>query len=144
MTPAAAGETTTPKNLSAVNFVKCRAKCLSSSQIQKSSEAPRASAAAAGATREIDGKAKNRRLVAARKVVIYRTISIGLGPDASNASVVVPAVQSDLKSKRDAPNQRQRRGGDKTKSIIVATEPPRKIENSRKQPVGLYASGVRG
>ena len=51
-----------------------------------------------------------------RKVVIYRTIRMGLGPDASNARITVPAVQSDRRSKRGAPNQRQRRGGDKTKS----------------------------
>ena len=55
-----------------------------------------------------------------RKIVIYRTIRMGLDPDASNARIAVPAVQSDRKSKRGAPNQRQRKGGDKTK--IVATE----------------------
>ena len=51
-----------------------------------------------------------------RKIVIYRTIRMGLGPDASNARIAVPAVQSDRRSKRSAPNQRQRRGGDKTKN----------------------------
>ena len=51
-----------------------------------------------------------------RKIVIYRTIRTGLGPDASNASAAVPAVQSDSRSKQGAPNQRQRRGGDKTKN----------------------------
>ena len=51
-----------------------------------------------------------------RKIVIYRTIRMGLGPDASNARIAVPAVQSDRRSKRSAPSQRQRRGGDKTKN----------------------------
>ena len=51
-----------------------------------------------------------------RKIVIYRTIRMGLGPDASNARIAVPAVQSDRRSKRGAPNQRQHRGGDKTKN----------------------------
>jgi len=51
-----------------------------------------------------------------RKIVIYRTIRMGLGPDASNARIAVPAAQSDRRSKRSAPNQRQRRGGDKTKN----------------------------
>ena len=51
-----------------------------------------------------------------RKIAIYRTIRMGLGPDASNARIAVPAVQSDRRSKRSAPNQRQRRGGDKTKN----------------------------
>ena len=51
-----------------------------------------------------------------RKIVIYRTIRMGLGPDASNARIAVPAVQTDRRSKRSAPNQRQRRGGDKTKN----------------------------
>ena len=48
--------------------------------------------------------------------MIYRTIRMGLDPDASNASIAVPAAQSDLRSKRGAPNQRQRKGGDKTKN----------------------------
>ena len=51
-----------------------------------------------------------------RKIVIYRTIRMGLGPDASNARIAVPAVQSDRRSKRSVPNQQQRRGGDKTKN----------------------------
>ena len=51
-----------------------------------------------------------------RKVAIYRTIRMGLGPDASNARIAVPAVQSDRRSKRSGPSQRQRRGGDKTKN----------------------------
>ena len=51
-----------------------------------------------------------------RKIAIYRTIRMGLGPDASNARIAVPAVQSDRRSKRSGPSQRQRRGGDKTKN----------------------------
>ena len=41
-----------------------------------------------------------------RKIVIYRTIRMGLGPDASNARIAVPAVQSDRRSKRGASNER--------------------------------------
>ena len=51
-----------------------------------------------------------------RKIVIYRTIRMGLGPDGSNARIAVPAAQSDRRSKRGAPNQRQRREDDKTKN----------------------------
>ena len=47
--------------------------------------------AAIGATRET----ARPKIVAAEKIVIYRTIRMGLGPDASNASIAVPAVQSD-------------------------------------------------
>ena len=68
--------------------------------------------AATGATRET----ARPKIVAAEKIVIYRTIRMGIGPDASNASTAVPVVQSNWKSKRVAPNQRQRRGGDKTKN----------------------------
>ena len=55
-----------------------------------------------------------------RKIVICRTIRMGLGPDASNMRMAVPAVQSDRRSKRSAPNQRQRR--EATRPKIVATE----------------------
>ena len=80
---------------------------------QKKQARQLASAAATGATRET----ARPKIVAAEKIVIYRTIRMGLGPDASNACIAVPAVQSDQRSKRGAPNQRrQRRGGDKTKN----------------------------
>ena len=49
-----------------------------------------ASVAAIGATRET----VRPKIVAADKIVIYRTICMGLGPDASNASTAVPAAQS--------------------------------------------------
>ena len=46
--------------------------------------------AAIGAMRE----AARPKIVAAEKIVIYRTIYMGLGPDASNGSAAVPAAQS--------------------------------------------------
>ena len=58
-------------------------RCLLSSEIQKPSEAPRASAASTGATRET----ARPKIAAAEKIVTsHRTIRMGLGPDASNAS----------------------------------------------------------
>ena len=115
------------KKVAAEKIVKYRAICMApdvsqrnssaavpavQSDPKKTSEATRISGGDRGDER--DGKAKNRRRQ--EKIVIYRTIRMGFGPDASNARIAVPAVQSDRRSKRGAPNQRQRRGGDKTKN----------------------------
>ena len=87
-------------------------RCLLSSEIQNQARYL-ASAASTEATRET----ARPKIVAAEKIVTYRTIRVGLGSDASNASIAVPAAQSDgEKTRRGALNQRQRRGGDKTKN----------------------------
>ena len=89
-------------------------RCLPSNQIQKPCEATRISDGDRGDERR--ERRQGQKSSPPRKIVIYRTIRMGLGPDASNARIAVPAVQSDRRSKQSVPNQRQRRGGDKTKN----------------------------
>ena len=114
------------KNFAAGKIVKYRAICMALDV------SPRNSSAAVPAVqsdpktkrgnshqRRRQGRRERRQVQKSsppRKVAIYRTIRMGLGPDASNARIAVPAVQSDRRSKRSGPSQLQRRGGDKTKN----------------------------
>ena len=114
------------KIFAAEKLVKCRAICMALDVSPRNSSAAVPAVQSDPKTKR--GNSHRRRRQGRRerrqgqkssppiKIVIYRTIRMGLGPDASNARIVVPTVQSDLRSKRGAPNQRQRRGGNKTKN----------------------------
>ena len=123
---AAIRETTTPKKFAAEKIVKHRAIFMALDVSPQNASAAVPAVQSDPKTkrgnshqRRRQGRRERRqgqKSSPPRKIVIYRTIRMGLGPDASNARIAVPAVQSDRRSKRSGPSQRQRRGGDKTKN----------------------------